>query len=60
MASMPASVGETVVQFRRGEKTTVTVPLDAAGRAALAGGGTALVSWAPGSGGTQSLAAPLP
>jgi hypothetical protein len=55
-----ASAGDAVVQLRRGEKTTVTVPLDAAGRAALASGGLALVSFAPDGGGTQSLKAALP
>jgi hypothetical protein len=55
-----ASAGDVVVQLRRGEKTTVTVPLTAAGRAALAAGGVALVSFAPASGGTQSLKAALP
>ena len=37
----------------------MTVPLDAAGREALAAGGSALVSFAAEAGGTQSLQAAI-
>jgi LmbE family N-acetylglucosaminyl deacetylase len=53
-----ASVGDLVVDVRRG-RTTVTVPIDAAGRLALAAGGVALVSFAADGGGSQSLGASL-
>ena len=52
------SVGDVVVDLTR-SKTIVTVPLDAAGREALAAGGSALVSFAAEAGGTQSLQAAI-
>jgi LmbE family N-acetylglucosaminyl deacetylase len=52
-----ASVGDVVVDLEQRRRTTVTVPLDAAGRLALSSGGVALVSFAAAEGGTVSLQA---
>jgi LmbE family N-acetylglucosaminyl deacetylase len=54
-----ASVADVVVTLTRGKATTVTLPIDSAGYAALQANGQALVSFAPDKGGTASLAAPL-